>query len=71
MEEQNTNMKLGVHVDAFLKSVEENKRQYDTSKPPTRRLTENSSVSPVPETSKPPTRRLTLCKVRLLMCKTF
>ena len=29
MEEQNTNMKLGVHVDAFLKSVEENKRQYD------------------------------------------
>ena len=29
MEEQNTNMKLGVHVDAFLKSVEENQRQYD------------------------------------------
>ena len=29
MEEQNTNMKLGVHVDAFLKGVEENKRQYD------------------------------------------
>ena len=28
MEEQNKNMKLGVHVDAFLKSVEENKRQY-------------------------------------------
>ena len=29
MEEQNKNMKLGVHVDAFLKSVEENQRQYD------------------------------------------
>ena len=29
MEEQNKNMKLGVHVGAFLKSVEENQRQYD------------------------------------------
>ena len=29
MEEQNANMKLGVHVDAFLKGVEENQRQYD------------------------------------------
>ena len=29
MEEQNKNMKLGVHIDAFLKSAEKNKRQYD------------------------------------------
>jgi len=29
MEEQQKNRTLGVHVDAFLKSVEENQRQYD------------------------------------------
>ena len=29
MEEQQKNRTLGAHVDAFLKSVEENQRQYD------------------------------------------
>ena len=29
MEGDSKNMKFGVHIDAFLKSVEENQRQYD------------------------------------------